>query len=292
MNAVTIRRIPETIVEGKPLGRHIFWDPRSSQYLVPDGSPVTKRWERVIAVLNQLNLGSCTGNATVGNLGTQPFYASLSALLAAGLALDEALAVKIYSDGEKIDGGVGYPPEDQGSTGLSVAKAAKNAGLISGYVHMTSVAACHTAIQAGPFIVGTNWYTSMDSPDASGLVTVSGSVRGGHEYECIGYDAATDEWEFVNSWGTGYGVEGHFFYSSPSLARLLSEQGDATQFVPLTSPAPVPTPVPTPPSPTPTPSDPVHVFLAAVPAGWDTARHIGANETVAKAVQALRKAVG
>ncbi len=294
MSEVVTRRIPETIVQGKRLGRHVCHDPRSLAYQHPEATTfVTARWERTIPVLDQGNVGSCTGNAATGHLGTAPEYATLTAKIAAGiLNLDESEALRLYSAAEVIDGGAGYPPEDQGSSGLSVAKAAKNAGLISGYLHMRSVAACHTAIQNGPFIVGTNWYTSMDSPDGNGLVTVSGSVRGGHEYECIGYDATTDLWEFVNSWGTGYGAAGHFFYSSTSLARLLSEQGDATQFVPLSQPAPTPTPVPVPPSPTPTPGDPVHVFLAAVPAGWDTARHIGANEVVAKAVQALRKAVG
>jgi hypothetical protein len=303
MTALVVRRIPETVVEGKRLGRHVCHDPRSLAFQHPPftGTPVAVRWERTIPVLDQGDVGSCTGNAAVGHLGTAPEYATLAAKIAARiLNLDEAEALRLYSAAEVIDGGVGYPPEDQGSSGLSVAKAAKNTGLISGYLHMTSLAACHTAIQSGPFIVGTNWYTSMDSPDSSsGVVEVSGSVRGGHEYECIGYSPSTDLWEFVNSWGTGYGISGHFFYSSASLARLLAEQGDATQFVPLTQPAPTPTPVPTPtptpvpvPIPTPVPSDPTAAFLAAVPAGWENKRHIGDNKKVAEAVQALRQALG
>lgn len=291
-DTIVRRYIEETVIEGKRLGRHVHHDPRSLAYRLPESAPATVRWERTIPVLDQGNVGSCTGNAAVGLLGTSPAFATLTTQLAAGLVLDEAEALKLYSAAEIIDGGLGLPTEDQGSSGLSVAKAAKNAGLISGYTHATSIGACHTAIQKGPFAGGTNWYTSMDSPSSSGLVTVGGSVRGGHEYEYIGYDTSTDLWECVNSWGTSYGVAGHFFISSPDLARLLSEQGDATQFVPLSSPAPVPTPTPVPPSPAPTPSDPVHVFLAAVPAGWETARHIGGNAVVAKAVQALRKAVG
>jgi hypothetical protein len=290
VTSIQFERIDETVVEGKRLGRHILHDSRSLSYLHPEATTVVSaRWERVIPVLDQGNLGSCTGNAATGHLGTQPTFAGLTGIT---VTLDEDEAIRLYSSAERIDGGVGYPPEDQGSSGLSVAKAAKAAGLIAGYLHMTSVAACHTAIQQGPFIVGSNWYDSMDSSDANGVVTVSGSVRGGHEYECIGYDAASDLWEFVNSWGTGYGVGGHFFYSSASFARLLSERGDATQFVPLTSPTPVPTP-PTPtPVPVPVPTDPAQAFLAAVPNGWDTRHHVGDNEKVAKAVQALRKALG
>jgi hypothetical protein len=85
-------------------------------------------------------------------------------------------------------------------------------------------------------------------------VEISGQIRGGHEFEIIGYDATQGLWEAVNSWGTSYGVGGHMFFSDASFARLLSEQGDATTFVPLTQPAPIPTPVPTPPAPTPDPT--------------------------------------
>lgn len=249
------RAIPEAVVSGRRLGRHVHHDPRSLQYqVVPDGTVKTVRWDRSIPVLDQGDVGSCTGNAATGHLGTAPEYATLTSQIAAGhLHLDEADALTLYSAAEVIDGDGPYPPNDNGSSGLSVAKAAKNAGLISGYTHMTSLAACQTAIQGGPFIVGSDWHSSMDNPDANGLVTVSGTVRGGHEYECIGYDAATDLWEFVNSWGTSYGKAGHFFYSSASLMKLLAADGDATQFTPLSQPAPVPTPAPT---PTPTPAPP------------------------------------
>jgi hypothetical protein len=140
---------------------------------------------------------------------------------------------------------------------LGAAQAAKQLGLISGYQHITSVAAAQTAILNGPFIVGSDWYTGMDNPDATGRVHPTGSIRGGHEYECYGYDAAADLWWFWNSWGTSFGSKGGFCYSSADFAKLLADQGDATTFVPITQPAPVPTPVPTPvpvPTPTPTPT--------------------------------------
>ncbi|MES1975839.1 MAG: hypothetical protein V4472_25555 [Pseudomonadota bacterium] len=250
--AVTVRLIPETVIEGQRLGRHVRHDPRSLAYPVAEGTPVTVRWNRDTPVLDQGATSSCTGNAAVGVLGSDPFYADLADQIAAGLSLDEAEALTIYSAAEKIDGGVGYPPEDEGSSGLSVAQAAKTAGLISGYQHVLSVAAAHTAVQAGPFIVGSDWYSAFDTPDPNGLVAIGGTVRGGHEYECVGYAAATDLWELVNSWGPGWGVAGHFFYSSATFAALLAAQGDATVFVPVSQPAPVPTP-PSPPAPGPTP---------------------------------------
>lgn len=231
-----------------PLGRVVNHDARSLAYLVAETTtPTSASWSRRVPVLDQGNIGSCTGNATVGVLGTDPFYSTVK------IALDESEALAIYSAAEVIDGDGPYPPNDNGSSGLSVAKAAKNAGLISGYQHITSVAAAQTAIVTGPFIVGSDWYTGMDNPTATGLVQATGTVRGGHEYECYAYDAAADMWHFYNSWGTSYGDEGTFCYSSATFAKLLKADGDATTFVPLTQPAPTPTPVPTP-APTPTPS--------------------------------------
>ena len=248
---VTKRQIPEIIVDGKRLGRHVHHDDRSDAFAVTaDGTVASASWTRVIPVLDQGNVGSCTGNATVGVLGTDPFDPTEPA----GVVLDEAEALTIYSAAEVIDGDGPYPPNDNGSSGLSVAKAAKNAGLISGYRDIGTVAAAQTVIQTGPFIIGSDWYTSFDTPDANGLVVITpeATVRGGHEYECRGYDATTDLWNLVNSWGLSYGANGEFFYSSTTFAKLLEgSDGDATVFVSLSNPAPVPVPVPVPvPAPT------------------------------------------
>lgn len=238
-----VRRIPETKVPGKPLGRHVVHDPRSLAYQVTAaGALQTVYWDRQIPVLDQGQLGSCTGNAAVGAIGTSPLE---DALPTGHVTLDEKEAVALYSAAEQIDGGKGYPPEDQGSSGLSVAKAAKAAGLISGYLHATSIAAMNTALQTGPVIVGVNWYEGFDNPDPStGLVTISGSVRGGHEFEVIGYSVEDDTYTAFNSWGTSWGVNGRFTFTGKTMARLLAEEGDCTQLLPLSVPAPTPTPDP------------------------------------------------
>lgn len=274
----TRRRIHEHVVEGKRLGRHVNHDPRSLAYQVlADLTVVSKTWVRDTPVLDQGNVGSCTGNAATGNLGTDPFFGSLAGQLKTTLKLDEAEALKLYSAAEVIDGDGPYPPNDNGSSGLSVAKAAKNAGLISGYLHMTSVAACQTAIQTGPFIIGADWYTSFDTPDASGLVAIApgATVRGGHEFECIGYNATTDLWECVNSWGTSFGKAGHFFFTSATLKQLLAFDGDAMQFVPISQPAPTPTP----PGPAPTPGPGATFLVSDLVAGHVATSAIHAHLT-------------
>ena len=263
---MTDRRIVEFPGRGR-LGRHVRHDPRSLAYrVIADGTVASASWERKTPVLDQGDLGSCTGNAACGVLGTEPFYSTLAHDLEIGLKLDENEAVSLYGIATQLDPYPGtYPPDDTGSDGLSVAKACQKAGLISGYQHITSVAAAQTAIQHGPFIVGSDWYTGMDTPNSAGIVTATGAVRGGHEYECIAYDPVSDLWKFVNSWGTGWGVDGgHFYYTSGTFAQLLSRDGDATVFTPITSPAPTPTP-------TPTPTPPSDADAALVKAGnaWE-----------------------
>ena len=245
------RVIVEFPLEGKRLGRHVNHDPRSRAYQVKPKASLAQSvvWPRRTPVLDQGNLGSCTGNAACGVLGTDPFWTTLAADLQVGLKLDEDEAVALYSAATKLDAYAGtYEPDDTGSDGLSVAKAAKNAGLISGYQHAMSLDAVVTALQAGPVITGVSWYDSFDSPDASGHVSISAdaTVRGGHEFELVGVDVADKTFRAVNSWGDGYGDAGYFTFEYGDYDRLLSEDGDATSFVPITSPAPVPTPTPDP----------------------------------------------
>jgi len=242
------RVIPELPVANRRLGRHVHHDSRSLAYKVTaDGTAISASWARKTPVLDQGDLGSCTGNAACGVLGTDPFYATLAPDIQVGLKLDEDEAVTLYSSATQLDEYAGtYPPDDSGSSGLGVAKACQKAGFISGYQHITSVAAAQTAIQSGPFIVGSDWFEGMDNPDSSGLVKATGSVRGAHEYECDEYDAARDLWWFWNSWGPAFGVAGRFCYTSGTFAQLLSRDGDATVFTPITSPAPTPTPTPMP----------------------------------------------
>lgn len=233
--------LPELRVPGRRLGRHIPTDPRSRRYMVAaEAAAVSVVWERRVPIFDQGDVGSCTGNACAGALGSMPVQPTLPQLVE-----DETLAVSIYSDAEKIDGGAGYPPEDDGSTGDSVAQVAKTRGYVSGYLHADTIPAAHAALQAGPLLIGTYWLSGMDSPNSDGVVTVSGYVRGGHEYLCREYDAARDLWWLDNSWSADWGKAGRFAYDTPSLQKLLDDQGDVVSLVPNTLPAPIPAPVST-----------------------------------------------
>jgi hypothetical protein len=231
--ANTVRLLPETVVAERRLGRHVDHDERSRAYdieqLVGAGKLPTGVVEhrRHIAVLQQGDLGACTGNALVGALMTDPLYRKGSE------ALGEPDAVEIYEKATLLDNVPGsYPPDDTGSSGLAVCKAAKQMGLLSSYRHAFSWTAALRALAQTPIIVGVSWYDSFDEPDARGFVSIGADaqVRGGHEFELVGFDAEARTVHAVNSWGTHWGLHGRFTFSWDDLERLLSkaEQGDAT----------------------------------------------------------------
>ena len=259
-HSIYINRIEETVVAGKRLGRHVMHDSRSLAYRVPrSGAAVSSQnWTRNIPILDQGDLGSCTGNALTGALGTGPIW---DALPKGHVTLDEKEAVSLYSAATKLDSYPGnYPPTDTGSDGTSVCKAGQAAGFISGYLHAATVDDMVAALQTGPVIVGVNWYSSFDEPASDGLVSIGAGayVRGGHEFLIRGVDVSGELLEADNSWGVSWGKQGSFSFSYTTMDRLLSEEGDCT--VPLALSVPAPTP--TPPTPTPVPVTPDQYDLA------------------------------
>lgn len=235
--------IPEIVVPGKRLGRFVKRDSRSVKYRHKRrhaGALVSVAHGRHIPILNQGDVGSCTGNAECGALGCDPCWDGLDPLQQAGLS--EAEALLLYSAAETIDGDGPYPPDDNGSCGLSVCQAAKNLGFISGYTHCLDTADVLDALQDYAVILGTNWYTSFDTPSATGLIEIApgATVRGGHETLWRQIDVVAQTISGDNSWGPDWGLNGGMTMSWATLTRLLGEQGDCTVSIPLTEPAPVP----------------------------------------------------
>jgi hypothetical protein len=290
---VTRALIEEHVIPGKPLGRHVNHDSRSLAYRwQATGQPLSSVLHaRDIPILDQGNVGSCTGNAAVGCLGTDPLFSAIPP----AVHLDEAQALHIYSAAEVIDGGAGLPGEDDGSSGLSAAKAARNAGLISGYTHILSLADLQDALQPGPVMIGINWYDSFDAIPASGLITISpgAQVRGGHEPMLRGVDLAAMEFYGDNSWSSSWGLQGSFRVGFGTVERLLAEQGDATALIPRNEPPPVPVPVP-PAPPVPAypdgPADLAHASPEMIE--WAAGHHVGPNERAAKSFTTWRTARG
>jgi hypothetical protein len=244
------RRIPwyastENLPGGGPLGRHVRHDERSRAFAYPTRglSLVSTVHVRRIPVLDQGDVGSCTGNAALGVLGTDPHYPLTQPRIK---DFSEDFAVGLYSSFTAEDGYEGtYPPDDTGSDGLTSGKVLKEMGFISGYQHTFSFNDALLALTQTPFVTGVNWYSSMDVPDENGHVTISRDayIRGGHEFEAFAVDVENRLVWFWNSWGMGWGLDGKFSLSFDDYARLLGEDGDVTVYAPLTAPVPTPAPV-------------------------------------------------
>lgn len=267
MARILTRHIDEHPSEtGGRLGRHVEHDDRSLAYalsedLLGTGAYVSATHTVNAPVLDQANIGACVGFGTEACVSADPFYAAIPITAAArptgDAAIDNQQGYGLYSSATSLDNIKGsWKPDDTGSVGLAGAKAAQKAGLIAGYQHALSLDAALKGLGSLPCITGVNWYEGFDSPDGTGRVKISGSVRGGHEFCVFAIDVANRLVGARQSWGQGWGANGVFWFGWDDWGRLLDEQGDVTFFVPLTSPAPTPTP--------PTPADVDKALAAAI----------------------------
>ncbi len=198
-------------------------------------------------MLDQGNTGSCTGNAAMGCLGTEPFYSTIPfpQRPSVNKLHAELDALGLYSLATDLDEYVGsYPPDDTGSDGLSVAKACRQKSLIKAYRWAFGVDDVLVALSNVPVLVGTTWPDTFDTPDMSGRVYITrrSRFRGGHEVVFDAIDVESELAWFTNSWGPAWGIKGRACVSFDTLGRMLNDNGDCTVFVPLDVP-PLP-PVP------------------------------------------------
>ncbi len=219
--------LPEQVIAGRRLGRHVEHDPRSRDFSADRAPQIKSVTHQATGLpLNQGELGSCTANALCGALDSAPNFSG-------GKPYAEPEAVQLYERETQLEGDP-YPPNDPGGSGLMVCKAAKQEGLISSYKHAFGLQHALAALVLRPVITGISWYTSFDTPDpTTGLVALApgATVRGGHEIVADEIDADNQLVGFWNSWGPEFGLGGRFYMAFDTWERLLEDKGDVT--VPL-----------------------------------------------------------
>lgn len=209
-----------------PLGRRVEHDERSRGFPALANPTVRdKSWRHWGPILDQGRLGSCTGNAAAQALNCVPLRHSRP-------LNDEDDAVRFYSRATQLDQWDGtYPPTDTGSSGLAVAKAVAEEGLISRYEHAFGLDHLLGALMLSPVLIGIEWDNEMFHPNADGFVHLSGGVAGGHEIVVHKVDVVHKWVCCLNSWSDAWGLHGHFRMGFNILADRLARDGDCTVLV-------------------------------------------------------------
>lgn len=221
------------------LSRHVRHDSRSwnYQFVAKDAQPEHKNtfWKGNAKALNQLKLGSCTGNASAQWFNTD-FAKACRKIVHNNRLMTENDAKQIYHIGTTLDDAQGtWPPTDTGCDGLSVAKACSQLGYLRSYGHVFSLDAFKATCELTPCIVGTVWTKAMFNCH-DGIVGVGSlsdsNIAGGHEYLSCGINWDVGVFIFRQSWGKWLGAKpgGYFAIGFDDFGRLLDMQGDVTVF--------------------------------------------------------------
>jgi C1A family cysteine protease len=175
----------------------------------------TQRYYRIGPVLDQGNTSRCVAFSWYQRLVSAPV-----------MQKNVPVPDEIYGLAKTFDE---WPGEDYDGTSVrGGAKALQSLGLITEY-HWSTTAeeVAHFVLTQGTVVFGTNWYSDMMLSPKGAIIAPSGRSAGGHAYLCIGYNRVRGLFRFVNSWGVDYCDKGRFWMTGESVARLLSEDGEA-----------------------------------------------------------------
>lgn len=206
------------------LNRRVQFDERSRAHpvrtLTANRAPRSYTWNCPVW-LDQGQEGACTG------------FGVSHALAARRLSrpnITNESAFALYHEAQKLDE---WPGEDyEGSSVIASVKAAKAAGLCSGYKWAFGEEELASAVSwVGAVVIGVNWYDGMFDTDAQGNLPVSGRLSGGHAIVVLGFNVRTGKYLLRNSWGKSWGKGGNCYITRADMARLLKEQGEAVVLI-------------------------------------------------------------
>jgi hypothetical protein len=228
------RLLPEHPDNPYRLGRHQMHDT-----LVPELEAVVDFLEPILDVaheefedpFDQGKVGDCTMNAGYGCMVTAPFGKPGASVTQDTILTGYKLETRL--DDSQIPGH--YPPDDTGSTGAWSMRVLEKLGLIKTWHHTRVLHAALRLLNKGPISIGIPWYQSFFTPDADGTIHLieSSGQAGGHQICVVANDTKKRRIRIRNSWGTGWGDNGHCWLSWDDFGRLLELGGDVVQPVAL-----------------------------------------------------------
>lgn len=212
------------------LGRHQVHDA-----LVPELEAVVDLLEPIHdvdhaehqSVWDQGRIGDCTMNAAYGTIVCDPFGRPGVTYTEDDIVHGYALETQL--DDSQIPGR--YPPDDTGSTGAWSMRVLEKLGLIKTWHHCRTLHAALRLLNRGPISVGIPWYPAMFTPDAEHTIHAdeSSGEPGGHQVCIVANDTKLRRVRIRNSWGPGWGDQGHAWLSWSDLDELLKAGGDVVQ---------------------------------------------------------------
>ena len=219
-------------------GRRFVLDNRDRDYLMrrmlPSvrtlSLPTRKTWGINSAALDQGNTGTCVGHAWRNFLRCAPIKSEKTGPSPFDVYRSAVLLDPFSDNDDEANLPDGDPGLDVGTTVRAGAEAVTNAGRLKSYLWAFSLQpAIEWVLTKGPVVLGTNWYSSFQQPDAEGIVNITpnATVVGGHAYLLRGVDTHRALAHCCNSWGDEWGKSGEFYLPFRDLERLIHEDGEA-----------------------------------------------------------------
>lgn len=184
--------------------------------------PVRKTWRIGPPNLDQGSTGTCVGQSWENFQRCAPMRTVVKAVRAFDI-YDAAIKIDEWSDND----------HDTARTfGTSVRAGAEvltSKGRLKSFVWAFALQpAVEWVLTEGPVVLGTNWYSSFNTPDAEGIVRITPTATpvGGHAYLWRGVDTRRSLALCSNSWGDDWGKSGDFYVPLRDLERLIHEQGE------------------------------------------------------------------